>query len=381
MNLRHNDKPQLMVRLSGRLELLPPQFLYEGNNIRMRYWLGLRQLGVMPGKLIAMKWRILGRQRRKLFVLRDSLLSQQDNFILHFPYALMLPPAWIIVTMKYPDAKAVKLPSINDDQGWSAFSSPEELFGRYPLHPAVFENATKSIIGFSKARKRTMAVRSGLKILAGQMLVLKEARIYGQEEVARVGAELISASDRAYFSADVRRSSIVPILVENPNDYEVEQGKGFSIPQNTASDRSLRKSATVTLLQRRLEDGDIALERYDLSNENEVLRVLRLLEQLIPDSKGGKSKVWLWVTGPLDHTQPHDISGENALPYLQNFRRALQKMKINHRRLEIISKPDLDVSNLRQGQHDLRTNLQAHWSAHSIPSVNVTSRKARELIS
>ena len=64
---------------------------------------------------------------------------------------------------------------------------------------------------------------SGLRDL-GQQPINVSAK--GPAAVAQLAAEIMIASDAAYFCADLRRSKLIPIFVENPTDFERTEGKG-----------------------------------------------------------------------------------------------------------------------------------------------------------
>jgi hypothetical protein len=370
----------ITLRLTCRLEPLSRSFYYEGNNIRMRRWLGLHKFGVLPGGAIALKWRALGMQARKIFVLRDSLFGQQDNLTQHRPTALMLPPPWILAILTASNVKPVHLPPPEDDLTWRALAGTDDYFDPVPLPSSLFELATAALADHSfRGRARIRHVRIGLIELARQLTDIIQAEDKDPAALFRRSAEWIAASDRSYFTGAIRRKSIVPILVENPNPFEKGLAKGFASPELGDVSETLRFSAAVHLLSRRLEDGDIALERYDISKDSDTDRAINLLEALIPANQSGENLVWLWINGPLDVMETHQIHGIGPLDYLPGFRRTLNDSNINLARLRLFAKPDLSLPVDPGTENSLRHTL-ANYAEHGTHNaLDLTYPQTRKL--
>ncbi|MFP4598307.1 MAG: hypothetical protein ACLFVJ_08645 [Persicimonas sp.] len=334
--------------------------VYEANNMEMR---GPRTHdGKGPyarsGREIAETWRRYARGVRGFFVLRDSLYSQQDHPYLNDPYAPLLPPNWVTAVAHASANRApfepMALPELDDDAAWRAFETPEALFGDLPPSDSLFETATARYEGDHEgdapagATTRTANARRTLHILNHDVKAMAAAVDAGPEAVAEVGAERIAKSDRDYFGAQIRRRHIIPIFVENPNDHELEEGKGVDIPGREVSEEVLQ-TVFEAIYRRRLAGGDLAIERYDLSEPSQRARAIGVLEALIPQSDqadsdktdSGDAKVWLWVTGKLD---PHKkLRGEDARAYVESFRGELERADVDTSRLELFSKPTIEL--------------------------------------
>jgi hypothetical protein len=329
--------PRVTLRSWQRFE----NVIYEANNLVMR---GPRDqetgLYERDGAEIASTWRRYANGTRGLFVLRDSLFSQQDHPVANDPYAPLLPPNWITaVAHEASDSETFdlpELPAVDDDAGWRQFETEAQLFGDLPTSESVFEAAVGGGAGAANAR-------STLHILYLDVRAMIAAIERGPRAVAQVGAERIAASDRAYFGVDTRRERIIPIFVENPTPHEIDEGKGIDLPDRDVSDEVLQTVFRV-VYARRLEDGDLALERYDLSKAAERKRAVSALEALIPESANDDrtTKVWLWVTGELDPDKK--LQGEDARPYIGELREAIDHADIDTSRLELFSKPSVALA-------------------------------------
>ena len=370
----------ITLRLTGRLERLQPSFIYEGNNIRMRYWMGWRRFGILSGSFTAFKWRLLGLQGRKIFVLRDSLFGQQDNLSQHQPFSPMLSLNWILTAISTQNHQPIHLPPPTADLDWTSISSPGDFFGEFQLPSNLFKLANTSLASSRfKSRTRIRSARFGLVELSRQINAVIQHDNQEPEALLSRSAELISSSDRKYFSPTIREKSIIPILVENPNPYEKGLGKGFSSPKAADVSEAVQFKALVQVLKRRLEDGDIALERYDISKDSEISRVVKLLEALIPEGYPGSHKVWIWINGPLDHSVSDRISGTGPLAFLPQFQRILDRSNIHLASLRLLAKPDLTKPMDQAQIHSLHRALSEYAKFKVYNSLNLTSHQVRKL--
>ncbi len=361
-------KTEYVRRAEERFERLVPRaslnswqrfenLVYEANNMEMRGPRAHDGKGpyARSGREIAETWRRYARGVRGFFVLRDSLYSQQDHPYLNEPYAPLLPPNWVTAvahasTGEEASFEPMALPELDDDAAWRAFETPEALFGELPPSDSLFETATARFEGDEPAgaTTRTDNARRTLHILNHDVKAMSAAVEAGPEAVAEVGAERIAASDRTYFGAEIRRRHIIPIFVENPDDHELDEGKGVDIPGREVSEEVLQ-TVFESIYRRRLADGDLAIERYDLSQPSQRARAIGVLEALIPQSdqtgsdktSSGDAKIWLWVTGELD---PHKkLRGEDARAYVESFRGELEQADVDTSRLELFSKPTVEL--------------------------------------
>ena len=304
------------------------------------------------GEAVAERWRSLVAGTRGVFVLRDSMWSQQDHPYHREPFALMMPPSWVTVAVALAAQKrAIVAPAghpVDDDAAWTVIPTPKAMFGSFPASDSLHREATQPLNGAAADQtQRTRAARLSLRSLAADVEAMRAVAAHGPKAVALAGARRIAESDRRYFGAALRFHRVAPIFVENPNTKELaSEGKGMVPPEpeqlGIAFEPALVALARDAVYRRRLRDGDIALERYDLSVAAERLRAIRVLEALIPaeDPPPG-GRVWLWVTGRLD---PHrKAEGENATKYLPRFRQELKGARIAHDRLEIVSKPSTEI--------------------------------------
>jgi len=165
---------------------------------------------------------------------------------------------------------------------------------------------------------------------------MSNASAQGADAVAAAGAEHITASDRSYFGVELRREHVVPIFVENPNEHELrDEGKGMTVWGRDLPRRAV-EVARRAVYGRRLADGPIALERYNLANEAERNRALAVLAELVPRGSSGHA-VWLWVNGGSDgHGK-----GVDAFPHLEGFQEQLRGADLELSRVVLFSKPSV----------------------------------------
>ena len=356
----------LVLKISFPVGLQYDNIRYEGHN-------GLIMKGAADGEAAALRWRKLAAGTRGVFVLRDSMWSQQDHPYQKLPYALMMPPSWVTAALvDGADMKAPIAPAT--DAEWTAIKTPQDMFGSFPPSDSLHREAIIALSGQTDAdqKRRTAAARASLASLRADVLAMKSAR-----DIAQAGAERISRSDVKYFGRAIRYHRIIPIFVENPNTKELEQeGKGMHPLGRKKVDPALIDRAMRAVYRRRLLDGPIAIERYDLSQSKERDRAIAVLEALIPPNEEGPA-LWLWVTGRLD---PHrKAEGENATKYLPVFRKQIAAAKINLRRLRILSKPSTQLPDSDRQTAFLR---DAKWyRMRALPySVRLSSRDFSQLI-
>ncbi len=315
----------------------PPNELYiEGNNPLLREKPAGFE-GEWTSTDVAQRWRALAASARGVFVLRDSLYSQQDHVLRKTPYSLMLPPSWIHAAISTSSPSPLKFIDIADDSAWVRLASPDELFGSFPVSTPLFRNATRREKGASPdGRAATVNARLSLNVLAEFSRELVAIARNDRSAAIQFGADRISSGDRAYFTPELRRRKVIPILVENPLPYEIREGKGIIDPGRPISPSDYRELIT-RICRTRLRDGDIALERYDLSNSRDIERALELLEWIIPKGDEGASAVWLWVTGRL--SDDSSLKGENALEYVPSFLEKVAQRRIESDRVRLLLKP------------------------------------------
>jgi hypothetical protein len=342
----------VIPRVGAPLGQLCANLRYEANNPSLRGRRLPEGLYEDSGEVIAERWREAASSVRGLFVLRDALFSQQDHPLDHRAVALAMPPSWVtaavaeVLSGRTP--APVVAPRPGDDAAWAAVDAGR-MFGSFPPSASLSGWARRPLAGAAPVtRARVENARAGVAALARSAQAMIDAAPGGAEAVARAGAEQIAASDRRYFGDALRRDHVVPISVENPNRHEIEdEGKGF-MPMPTplpapgavspaALERAVRL-ATDAVLRRRLADGDLALERYDLTAPADRRRAIDLLERLIPRraSGAGRTVVWLWVNGRLDE---RGVGGEDATAHIAGFRAEVAAADVDVARLRYLSKP------------------------------------------
>ena len=352
--------------------------IYEANNMTLRGPRGEDDdLYESTGSEIAQRWREASAGVRKVFALRDALFSQQDHPIDHDPVAVMMPPSWVTVAVAESMAgrtiRPVTAPPLDDDAAWGAIETPAALFGSFPVSERLHATATRPRSVLAPERLRVTNARRTVRSLAADAQAMIDAAADGPEAVAAAGAERISLSDRRYFGERLRREHMILISVENPNRHEiVEEAKGL-----TAHGRELPAEAIAiarrAIYRRRLADGDLAVERYDLTRRDERQRAIRLLETIIPregEAVPGEARLWLWVHGGLD---ARGVGGRDAAPFIERFRGEVADANVDIHRLDYLSKPHVRIG----GQH-VAAQLDAmarRYQGLDLPlSLNVGSR-------
>jgi hypothetical protein len=338
------DYDALVPRISYPAMHRVKGLVHEGHNVVMRGEGKSSGLFGDSGAQIARRWRTLACGMGGLFVLRDSLFSQQDHALAHQPFVLMLPPNWVTratwLTHEREPILNVAGFDEQDDAAWAA-ASDAVLFGSFPVSVSLSAGVRYPVGGPDvKRAARARHGRQALGQLHGHVQAMQRAAPFGWRAVSRAGAARIAWSDRAYFGAELRRDVIIPILVEHPNAHELEEGKGVLWEGGEQDvDREVIDAVTRDVYGARLRDGALALERYDNSQASDRQRAISLLEALIPEQQedGPNTLLWLWINGPLD---PHrKLHGESPLAYMVAFERELAQSSIDRSRLRLLGKP------------------------------------------
>lgn len=371
----HRITPRAFPQTPARFSDL----VYECNNMEFRGpKAGARYAD--DGATVAARWRQFAAGTGGVFVLRDSLWSQQDHPSGHAAYAPMMPPNWVTVAVAAAaEGRALVLPTappVDDDAAWSALT-PAAMFGDLPVSDSLHRAAAATGAVARNARRVH-------RMLTDDVRAMWRAAPAGAEAVAAAGAERIAASDRAYFGAALRRTTVIPIFVEHPNDHEVEEGKGMGVHGRRLS-VAHQATAMRAVYRRRLADGDLALERYDLSNAADRDRAIAVLEALIPPGEpAGRGKVWLWITGKLDPQRK--LQGDGPLAYVGAFRAQLQAADVDLTRLHLFAKPEivlprtgdrkavLEAAIDAHAQHDVRFSLWAFETTRRLEALFAPAR-------
>lgn len=338
--------PQTFDHLVPRL--LPvegPRFrnlVYEATNVDVRGARAESGLNVDTGEIIADRWRRVAAGTKRTLAIRDALFSQQDHPTNHEPVSVMMPLSWVTVAvnlaMNGEHIERVSAPALDDDRAWEALETPRELFGSFPASDHVHREATKPRTVMAPQRLVVTNARRTVHMLAAQASRLVEAAADGPEAIARVGAECISESDRRYFGERLRREHIVLVAVENPSAHErVDQARGFLPPRGRVSDEALMM-VEHAVLRRRLEDGDIGVQRVDLNRMSERRHMVRLLEALVPKEDPGRTEVWIYV-----HGEPRAHPLEDAFTHIYGFNMQLQDANVNRDRIRLFIRPSVPV--------------------------------------
>lgn len=371
--------PRVGAALSDRFSNL----LYEGNNLVLRGPPGPGGIRQLDGDAIASRWRAFARGARGVFVLRDSLFSQQDHPYEHAPYAFMMPPSWVTSALADLEAHRRIVPPRTappeDDAAWTAVTSPEALFGTFPASTRMFELAVRPLDGLGDAdRVLTLDARLTVSTLAADATAMARASAQGPDAVARAGADRIAASDVAYFGAQLRRERVIAIFVENPTRHEYEdEGKGMSVAGRDDVTAAAITRARNAVYARRLRDGDLALERYDISRASERARAIRVLEAIVAPGAPPGGNVWLWVNGGLE---ADGTRGNDPTPYLSEFRQELASAAIDGSRVRLFGKPSVTLPSGSARRSAFEAAVD-HYHAVDLPlSLNLDTRALRALL-
>ena len=288
----------------------------------------------------ARRQRAIVSRIRGLFVLRDALYSQQDHPIEHRACAIMMPSNWVTAavadTMAGTRLRGLRAPVMDDDAAWAAIATPAAMFGSFQPSQNLFETARRPRAeGDAGEQARTRNARHNVRALAAEARHLLRAAPDGAEAIARAGAARIAMSDREYFGERLRHDRVIVLSVENPSEHEREdENKGFSIWGRDVPAEALRLTRDA-VLRARLDDGALALERYDLTIEADRRRAIEVLEAIVPAGSRGH-RVWLWVGGGLIEGTERVTDVSHLLPA---FRRELAAASIAHDRVTVFNRP------------------------------------------
>lgn len=250
------------------------------------------------------------------------------------------------------------------------------MFGSFPPSEVLFKVATRRLTSMSDSNLIYNA-RETIVILAGFAQRLIDWRKRDVETMIQEGAEIIAQSDTLYFGENIRRHHVIPIMVENPTHHEMEEGKGVAILGRRNISYKTIAAVRQAIYRRRLNDGDIAIERYDLSKPMERLRAINVLQELIPRSSSG-AMVWLWVTGRL--RSDRIFEGEDASRYIDQFRQEVKTANIEESRLAYVSKPSIQLPKGSTMKHALDDAVNRFSGFHLRVSINITSERLKQLL-
>ena len=367
----------LVPRLSPATGYRFRNLIYEANNMSLRGPRREDDFYESTGSEIAERWRVAAAGVRKVFALRDALFSQQDHPIDHDPVAVMMPPSWVSVAVAEAMAgrtiQPVEAPPLDDDEAWEALETPRDLFGSFPISDRLHEEATRPRTVLAPERLRVTNARRTVRSLAADAQAMIDAAGEGPAAVAEAGAERISRGDRLYFGERLRREHMILISVENPNRHEiVDEAKGLTVHGRDLPEEAVAL-ARRAIYRRRLADGDLAIERYDLGRPQERERAIAVLEAIIPqdgEPVPGEGRLWLWVHGGLD---AHGVSGRDAANFIQSFRAEVAEANVDVDRLDYLSKPHVRIG----GSHAAMQldRMARRYQALDLPlSLNLGSR-------
>ncbi len=312
---------------------------YEGNNPEMRTATETAEPQLPTAEEVAGRWRTLIQITNGMFVLRDSLFSQQDHPFKHgSPCALMMPPNWITSAVLVPNPAPMEPPPVDDEKAWQETrDDPSTVFGSFPPSEDLLNYASQlSTDQDPTLRNQIIAARSTIRLLGSFADELLRARDEsGADAVIDRGAELIAAGDNTYFG-DVRGKAI-PLMGVRPSEEDTNENKGFCIQGLQALEDACDKIIE-TVMRRRLIDGDLALQyryRYpfDLSSPTERLQAVTTLSRVIPPDAPPGGDVWLWIWGGHDT----DIYSIDV------FEEELQSEEIDLNRLKFYAKPASEI--------------------------------------
>lgn len=377
------DAPEAWEGVVPRVTLISEQrygdLFHEANNKVMRGEQAEDGAYEDEDAVIVARWRRYAEGTRGVFVLRDSLFSQQDHPYRQDGFWPMLPPNWVTAATARAAAKQkIEGPAtypIEDDAAWKG-KSIEQVFGVFPHSPSLHEQATADLEAIEDGAERDAATlrarraRAVLHHLARDVDAMRAAAPFGAEAVARAGAARIAFGDRAYFGEQTRREKIIPIFVEHPDAWEVEEGKGMHPPGAEVSD-ALVAMVTREVYRARLKDGALAIERYDISSKKDRARAIALLEALIPPNDTETSgKVWLWITGDL--IEGKKLEGEDPLAHMPSFLEELEGAKIDRARLELFGKPTVFIRGNEKARREALERARDDYAAAGLSFVSVT---------
>ena len=330
-NIRYTN---VVPRADHTSSFLFDNLRYEGNNPQMRTPSPTADLP--SAEEVAGRWRALIAKTGGMFVLRDSLFSQQDHPFKHgIPCALMMPPNWITEAVLTPEPKPMTAPPIDDESAWQETrGDPSSVFGSFEPSEDLHNYASQLSTGKPPTlKKQILAARSTIGLLASFANELLQTREdSGIDAAIDRGAELIATSDNSYFGSV--RAKAIPMMGIKPSEEDSVSG------MKALEDMS--NQIIEAVMRRRLDDGDLLLiYRYqypfDLSSPEERRQAITTLSRVIPPSASPGGVVWLWVWGGRDS----DLKSgwDDPTTYIEIFKEELRSEEIDLNRLRFYAKP------------------------------------------
>ena len=316
---------------------------YEGNNPGMRTPSPTADLPSPTAEEVAGRWRALIAKTGGMFVLRDSLFSQQDHPFKHgIPCALMMPPNWINAAVLTPEPKPMNAPPIGDESAWQETrGNPSTVFGSFKPSEDLHNYASQLSTDKPPAlTKQILAARSTIRLLASFATELLRTREdLGIDAAIDRGAELIAAGDKSYFGSV--RAKAIPMMGVKPSQEDSISG--------TKALEDMSDQIIEAVMRRRLADGDLALiYRYqypfDLSSPDERLQVITTLSRVIPPNAPPGGVVWLWVWGGSDSDLNSDWN--DLTSYVEEFKERLRSEEIDLSRLKFYAKATFEFEGI-----------------------------------
>ena len=330
-NIRYTN---VVPRADHTSSFLFDNLRYEGNNPEMRT--PSPTAGLPSAEEVAGRWRALIAKTGGMFVLRDSLFSQQDHPFKHgIPCALMMPPNWITEAVLTPEPKPMTAPPIDDESAWQETrGDPSSVFGSFEPSEDLHNYASQLSTGKPPTlKKQILAARSTIGLLASFANELLQTREdSGIDAAIDRGAELIATSDNSYFGSV--RAKAIPMMGIKPSEEDSVSG------MKALEDMS--NQIIEAVMRRRLDDGDLLLiYRYqypfDLSSPEERRQAITTLSRVIPPSASPGGVVWLWVWSGRDS----DLKSgwDDPTTYIEIFKEELRSEEIDLNRLRLYAKP------------------------------------------
>jgi nucleotide-binding universal stress UspA family protein len=133
------------------------------------------------------------------------------------------------------------------------------------------------------------------------------------------------------------------------------------------------------VLRARLQEGDAAVERYDISSPTDRRHAIGLLRAVVPgDATAPGGVLWVTVSGP---PRP-DAHGawESAAAYLADFRAQLEDAGIDVARLRYLDWADAELPEGEGRALALRRLAEQRGAAGLAFATDLSGRELRELI-
>ncbi len=316
------------------------------------------------GREIAQGWRQAAASVKGIFAHRDGLFSQQDHPIDQGVIRIMMPPSWVSVavdaTIRSRPLEDVRAPPLDDDRAWTSIASARELFGSFPPSDSLFRAATQRLGVIAEDRLRVTSARRSITMLARDVQAMVDVADQGAEAVAAAGAERIAMSDLQYFGTRVRREHMILIMTDNPSIHELrDEGRGFDVYGRDLTEEAI-EMARRAVIQRRMRDGDVAIERYNISLGPERRRSIRTLTRLL-DGAPREATLWLFAHGGID---PDGGGQRDAFPFANGYRSELEEAGLRDR-VRLVSVPAVPIGG--RGLHERLHEASRRYRAVRLP--------------